>query len=342
MITELVNYNLLRNNTFGLNVSAKRFIDYTDPSDLPAIFATIGNENFRCIGQGSNMLFLNNYDGVLLHSSIKDIESNFLADGYRFSLGSGVDFDTFVQKVCDAGIWGLENLSGIPGDAGSAAVQNIGAYGVEISDFIESVECYDIQANKFVNIDNLHCRYSYRNSIFKLPENRNRYVVVKLNLFIPATIGPKLEYGNLEAAISGKQITSGAVREAVIAIRDAKLPSPSKVGSAGSFFMNPVLSVNDYDNLLVRIHEKFGNDISVPHFPLQSGEIKVPAAWLIEKSGWKGRTLGNAACWHLQPLVLVNATGNATSADILNLENSIINDVKSIFGITLKPEVDHI
>lgn len=342
MITEFYDYNLLTNNTFRLNVSAKRFVDYTNASDLPIIFSTIGSGKFRSIGQGSNMLFVGNYEGTLLHSSIKDIESAFSTDGYHFSLGGGVDFDSFIEKVCQSGIWGLENLSGIPGDAGSAAVQNIGAYGVEISDYIVSVECYDIHNNHFVTIDKADCGYSYRNSIFKLQENRNRYVITHINLFIPANNSPKLKYGNLESALSGMELTPLSVRNSVIAIRESKLPSPHKVGSAGSFFMNPILSVGEFNDLLLHVSKKFGDDISVPRYILESGEYKIPAAWLIEKAGWKGRSLGNAACWHLQPLVLVNATGNATPNEILELEKSIIDDVKAIFGITLVPEVDHI
>lgn len=342
MVTELSNFNLLHNNTFRMNVSAYKFIDYTEPTDLPHIFANIGNTKFRCIGQGSNLLFTGNYDGILLHSSILNIESKVLDAGHYFSIGSGVDFDSFIEMTAAAGIWGLENLSDIPGCAGSAAVQNIGAYGVEIADFIESVDCYDIQLNKFVRLTNEQCNYSYRNSIFKLPENRFRYIVTAVNIFIPFNTTPRLSYGNLETALKNEELTPKAVRNAVKFIRSSKLPSPDTIGSAGSFFMNPMLTLEEFNNLKLLVNSKFGPDEHIPHYNLNDDRIKIPAAWLIDKCGWKGRRHGNAACWELQPLVLVNATGNATPNEILELENLIINDVKSTFGITLKPEVDHI
>lgn len=342
MITELSNFNLLHNNTFRMNVSARQFIDYTEATDLPTIFASLGSEKFRCIGQGSNMLFTGDYDGVLLHSSISDIESQVTEAGYRFHVGAGVCFDSLIEKTTSAGIWGLENLSAIPGDAGSAAVQNIGAYGVEIADFIESVECYDINLNKFITLDKKECNYSYRSSIFKAPENRLRYVITAINIFLPSNTGPVLSYGHLEKALEGKPITPFSVRETITDIRNSKLPSPDLIGSAGSFFMNPVLTKEQFINLVKLVDEQSIDSGTIPHFILNENEIKVPAAWLIEKTGWKGKKLGNAACWHLQPLVLVNATGQASPQEIIELEQSIINDVKTTFGITLKPEVDHI
>lgn len=342
MVTELTDYNLLHNNTFRMNVLASRFIDYTEPNDLPLIFSKIGNKKFRCIGQGSNILFTGDYDGILLHSSILDIETEVRENGYYFSVGSGVDFDSFIEKTTSAGIWGLENLSAIPGCAGSAAVQNIGAYGVEIADFIESVDCYDILQNSFIRLNKADCDYSYRNSIFKRHENRLRYIVTAVNIFIPNTTEPHLSYGNLKKVLAGKDITPSSVRHAVIEIRNSKLPSTDKVGSAGSFFMNPVLSQEEFLSLKQLVRSKFGTDEKIPEYILNDNSVKVPAAWLIEKCGWKGRSLGNAACWHLQPLVIVNATGKALPEEILNLEQSIINDVKSTFGIALKPEVDHL
>lgn len=342
MVTELSNFNLLHNNTFRMNVSANKFIDYTEPSDLPHIFANLDKTKFRCIGQGSNLLFTGDYNGTLLHSSILHIDSKVIDTGHYFSIGSGVDFDSFIEMTASAGIWGLENLSDIPGCAGSAAVQNIGAYGVEIADFIESVDCYDIPHNRFIRLTNEQCNYSYRNSIFKLPENRFRYIVTAVNIFIPFGIKPRLSYGNLGNALKNEELTPKAVRNAVKAIRNSKLPSPNKIGSAGSFFMNPMLTLEEFNNLKLLVNSKFGFEEHIPHYSINNDMIKIPAAWLIEKCGWKGRKLGNAACWHLQPLVLVNATGKATPDEILKLENLIINDVKSTFGITLKPEVDHI
>lgn len=341
MITEISDFNIRAFNTFGMNVECSKWIDYTEPSDLPSVFASVDRHRFRCIGAGSNMLFTGNYDGTLIHSSILSVETEPCDNGMtRLRVGSGMTFDKVIEMSAAAGLWGIENLSAIPGDAGAAAVQNIGAYGVEVKDVIESVEVYDIQENRFRTIDRDECGYGYRMSMFKLPENRYRYVVTAINILLSANAGPKLDYGNIRQALEGKDasvLTPMDVREAIIRIRDEKLPAPELVGSAGSFFKNPVVSREVYDKVCLIA----GESVRVPHYEVEAG-VKIPAAWLIEQCGFKGKTKGNAAVWHKQPLVIVNANGHATPDEIIGLEQDICRAVDQRYGITLEPEVDHI
>ena len=336
MITQSEHFNIRAFNTFGINAQCDCWIEFTEASDLPVVFASMTSDRYRCIGQGSNMLFVNDYHGTLLHSRILDFDIEHRDADMLIRIGSGMPFDDVVSKCCEIGYWGIENLSGIPGDAGAAAVQNIGAYGVEIKDVLVKVEAYDTVANKFVDFSNDACQYAYRHSVFKDHENAGRYVVTHITIKVTKNGGPLLNYGNLKAGLERNgNITPMDVRKLVIETRNAKLPDPTKVGSAGSFFKNPVVELADYN----RISTIVGT--SVPHYPM-GDKVKIPAAWLIEQCGWKGRTIGNAGVWHLQPLVLVNATGRATGEEILALEGEIVRDVKEKFGIILHPEADHI
>lgn len=337
MITTIDDYNIRAHNTFRMNVNAKRWIEYTDANDLPAVFIEVGDLPFRAIGEGSNMLFLGDYDGALLHSSILEVETSMAPDGgIDLHIGSGVVLDGLIETLAAANIFGLENLSLIPGTAGSAAVQNVGAYGVEIKDFVTSVECYDRIDSRFVTLHRDDCQFAYRDSFFKRPESRQRYIVTYLNLHIPKDQGPRLDYGHLRSCISSEHPTAMEIREAVIAMRRQKLPDVDSFGSAGSFFKNPVVDAEMFGML----KEKSGE--AIPHFVTEQGGIKIPAAWLIDQCGLKSCSRGGAMVWEKQPLVIVNRTGHATSDDIVSLENHIIDSVKTRFGITLHPEVDHI
>ncbi|MCM1483388.1 MAG: UDP-N-acetylmuramate dehydrogenase [Muribaculaceae bacterium] len=344
MITEIPYFNIKAFNTFGMDVKCRRWIDYTEAKDLPVIFASMGDNPYRCIGAGSNMLFTGDYDGTLLHSSILDFDMEPVGNGaVRLIVGSGVEFDSVIRRAAEAGLWGIENLSAIPGDAGAAAVQNIGAYGVEIKDVLEAVECYDVLENRFVTVQAADCGYAYRYSMFKEPENRMRYIVTGIRILLSKNGSPKLEYGNLSAALSsrGHDITPLDVRNEIISVRHEKLPEPAEVGSAGSFFKNPVVSGEIFASIELVAENEHGPHTKVPHFVTAHG-IKIPAAWLIEQCGLKGASRGNAAVWHKQPLVLVNATGKALPEEILALENEIRESVRNKFGITLYAEVDHI
>ena len=293
------------------------------------------------------------------------------------SVGAGVVFDDFCEWAAKEGLWGVENLSYIPGEVGASAVQNIGAYGVEVKDVIRTVYCYDTVEEEFVNFSVEECRYGYRDSIFKDPEIRGRYIVTHVVFELSRTPQPKLEYGNLKNALdchpertschpertschperSEGSLTPLQIRKAIIRIRKEKLPEPSVMGSAGSFFKNPVISQEHFARIEAAAKAEHGPDYTVPHYVIPSVSsvipseaegrveeslIKIPAAWLIEQCGWKGRRSGNAAVWDKQPLVIVNYTGEAFPEEIIGLERRIIASVKSKFDIELHPEVDHI
>lgn len=337
MVTIINDFNIKAYNTFGINAKCAAWIEYTDAEDIPAIMRDIKTSKYRSIGQGSNMLFINDYDGTLLHSRILDVETEFDSNGVNMKIGSGVCLDDIISQACASGLWGIENLSGIPGDIGAAAVQNVGAYGVEIKDVIRKVECYDTVTEKFTCFSVDDCDYGYRYSMFKSPELSGRYIITYVTIGLKTTEAPNLDYGNLRRQFENENnVTPQRVRESVLEIRNSKLPDPANTGSAGSFFKNPIVEHELFNEICSK-----NPNLQVPHY-IVGDKIKIPAAWLIEQCGWKGRTLGNAGVWPLQPLVLINATGNATGKEIEHLEKLIIKDVESKFGITLYPEVDHI
>jgi UDP-N-acetylmuramate dehydrogenase len=264
------------------------------------------------------------------------------------SVGAGVVFDDFCDWAAKEGLWGVENLSYIPGEVGASAVQNIGAYGVEVKDVIRTVYCYDTVEEEFVNFDVTECEYGYRDSVFKDPEIRGRYIVTHVVFALSRIPQPKLEYGHLDVAVKeaqaarGAELTPALIRKVIIKIRKEKLPEPSLVGSAGSFFKNPVISAEHFAKIETAAKAEHGADYKVPHYDLPDGTVKVPAAWMIEQCGWKGRRSGGAAVWEKQPLVIVNYTGEAYPEEIMSLERRIIDSVKAKFGIELHPEVEHI
>ena len=260
------------------------------------------------------------------------------------SVGAGVVFDDFCDWAAKEGLWGVENLSYIPGEVGASAVQNIGAYGVEVKDVIKTVYCYDTVEEEFVNFDVEDLEYGYRDSAFKDPEVKGRYIVTHVVFALSRNPQPKLDYGHLKEAVeaAGTEITPALVRKVIIKIRKEKLPDPSVMGSAGSFFKNPVISAEHFARIEAAAKAELGSDCKVPHYDLPDGTVKVPAAWLIEQCGWKGKRSGNAAVYDKQPLVIVNYTGEAFPEEIISLERRIIASVKAKFDIILHPEVEHI
>ena len=295
------------------------------------------------------------YPGVgkcLLHTngtSSDDVDSTDAgtkdaSDSVMVSVGAGVVFDDFCDWAAKEGLWGVENLSHIPGEVGASAVQNIGAYGVEVKDVIRKVYCYDTQEEEFVHFDVEECGYGYRDSIFKDPEIKGRYIVTHVVFALSREPMPKLDYGHLKDAVdaAGSDLTPSLIRKVIIRIRKEKLPEPSAVGSAGSFFKNPVISAEHFARIEAAAKAEHGADYNVPHYDLPDDMIKVPAAWMIEQCGWKGRRSGGAAVWEKQPLVIVNYTGEAYPEEITGLEKRIIASVKAKFGVDLHPEVEHI
>ena len=262
------------------------------------------------------------------------------------SVGAGVVFDDFCDWAAKEGLWGVENLSYIPGEVGASAVQNIGAYGVEGKDGIRKVYCYDTVEEEFVNFSVEECEYGYRDSIFKDPEIKGRYIVTHVVFQLSRTPQPKLDYGHLNDAVNAAAgdgaLTPALIRRVIIKIRKEKLPEPSVMGSAGSFFKNPVISPEHFARIEAAAKAEHGPDYKVPHYDLPDSTVKIPAAWMIEQCGWKGKRSGNAAVYDKQPLVIVNYTGDAYPEEIIGLEKRIIESVSRKFGIELHPEVEHI
>ena len=359
MINTTYYQDLTKMNTFGMKVKARCFIEYDSVADLVDIeFEELARPVLH-IGGGSNLLFTDDFKGTVLHSKINFIEIiNDKADQVLVSVGAGVVFDDFCDWAAKEGLWGVENLSYIPGEVGASAVQNIGAYGVEVKDVIKTVYCYDTVDEEFVNFDVEDLEYGYRDSAFKDPEIKGRYIVTHVVFALSRTPQPKLDYGHLKDAVLSASaslpsdtdaeqdllvnVTPALIRKVIIKIRKEKLPEPSVMGSAGSFFKNPVISAEHYARIEAAAKAEHGADYKVPHYDLPDGTVKVPAAWMIEQCGWKGKRSGNAAVYDKQPLVIVNYTGEAYPEEIIGLEKRIIASIKAKFDIELHPEVDHI
>ena len=333
-------------NTFGMKVKARCFIEYDSVADLVDIeFEELARPVLH-IGGGSNLLFTDDFKGTVLHSKIDFIEIIDEGQDVLVSAGSGVVFDDLCEWAAREGLWGVENLSYIPGEVGASAVQNIGAYGVEVKDVIRTVFCYDTVEEEFVKFDVSECGYGYRDSIFKKPEIRGRYIVTHVVFALSRNACPKFEYGHIKDAVTAASadgsLTPALIRKVIIKTRKEKLPEPSVMGSAGSFFKNPVIDTAHFLRIEEAAKAEHGPDFKVPHYDLPDGMVKVPAAWMIEQCGWKGRRSGGAAVYDKQPLVIVNYTGEAYPEEIIGLERRIIASVKEKFGVELHPEVDHI
>ena len=278
------------------------------------------------LGGGSNLLFTKDFPGTVLHIALRHCERSEKS----WTLGAGVVFDDFCAQATAEGLWGPENLSLIPGECGASAVQNIGAYGVEVKDILADIRAYDRAEGRFVHIDPASCGYGYRTSKFKT-EWKGRYIITAVTYRLSREPRPVLDYGGIRKALEGKALTPLVIRDTIIGIRREKLPDPAVTGSAGSFFCNPVVP----EEVFRRIE---GNP---PHYEVEGG-IKIPAAWLIEQCGFKGARLGGAQVYPRQPLVIVNATGEASPQEIIGLEKQVIDAVREKFGITLHPEVEHV
>ncbi len=329
------NYDLSTQNTFRMKVKAALYIEYDSVEELQSLDLKALPQPVFHMGAGSNLLFTKDFPGTILHSNIKFIKYVDMGlDEVLLTVGSGVVFDDLIANVAGNGLWGMENLSLIPGEVGAAAVQNIGAYGVEAKDVISGVVCLDTKDWTKTVFKVGECAYGYRDSRFK--HERGRYIITSVLFRVTRKYSPKLDYGGVRAALEGRDLQSLTpmdVREAIIGIRNAKLPDPAQIGSAGSFFKNPVITKEHF--------EKFAT-AETPHYDLPDGNVKVPAAWLIDQCGFRGKVLGGAQVYEKQPLVIVNASGSASPEDVLTLENQIIASVQKKYDITLHPEVDHI
>ena len=315
-----------------MKVRARVMEEYHSVEELRMLLEKYRGEEILAIGAGSNLLFRGDYDGVVLHSAMRRARAtDENGDEVLIEAESGLVMDELIAQLCDMGLWGLENLSHIPGEVGASAVQNVGAYGVEAKDAIVRVKAIAIADGQERVFENAECRYGYRDSIFK-NELKGQYIVTSVVYRLWKTPHPVLDYGHLRAA-TGDTPTPNQVREAVMQIRKQKLPEVSEIGSAGSFFKNPIVPREVYERIAVAYDK-------VPHFE-QVGGVKIPAAWLIEQCGWKGKRVGGAQVYEKQPLVIVNAD-HATPEDVMTLAEQICQSVQEKFGISISPEVNYI
>ena len=315
-----------------MDVRAKIYAEYRSVDELRELLQQYRGERLLHIGAGSNLLFTGDFNGVVLHSAMRRARATREDDNHVFiEAENGLVLDDLIAQLCDMGLSGMENLSYIPGEVGASAVQNVGAYGVEAKDVITEVRALAIADGSERTFTNAECRYGYRDSIFK-NDLRGQYIITGVTYRLDKQFVPKLDYGNLRCEVEANP-TPMDVREAVIRIRRQKLPEVSEIGSAGSFFKNPIVPREQYEAIAAQFER-------VPHFD-QDGGVKIPAAWLIEQCGWKGKTIGGAQCYAKQPLVLVN-TGNATPQDVITLAQNICDSVHDRFGITISPEVNYI
>lgn len=331
------NYSLLAYNTFHLPVKARWFMEYENEEELGRI---VRDEYFQeCIslhiGCGSNLLFINDYRGIILHSQIKGIqlmEEN--EDTALLRIGAAEIWDDVVACAVSKGWGGIENLSNIPGAAGAAAIQNIGAYGVEIKDVIESVEAYNQFSFEKRIFTKEECQYGYRYSFFK-NEHNEPHIVTHILIRLNKKPVYALQYGELKETLAGyPAITLSHIREAVIAIRKEKLPDPGIIGNAGSFFTNPFITEQHFNKLKAQYPD-------MPYYPASNNQIKIPAAWLIEQCGFKGKNHGQVGVYGKHALALTNL-GNANGHEIALVAESIRSAIKERFDVELTPEVKYI
>ena len=415
MVTKKESYDLSQRNTFGMKVSCRLYVEVTEPEDLLTLDFDSLPQPLFVMGGGSNLLFTGDFPGTVLRFAgalppndprgLKALSDFCLCkspgpgrapDGAIASLQkpedilirvpAGVVFDDFCAWAAQEGLWGAENLSLIPGEVGASAVQNIGAYGVEAKDIIETVHAFDRATRSFVDIPGSDCGYGYRTSLFKTAW-KGRYIITSVTFRLSTIPQPKLDYGGVRKALDIKfpqwreegkgsetlrsqsdlrpsrgkpwappsdeprvaqvsdplpsSLTPQMIRETIIGIRREKLPDPEEIGSAGSFFCNPVIEREHFERIVATAKEENGPEYEVPHYDV-GDRVKVPAAWMIDQRGFKGMRLGGAQVYPKQPLVIVNATGEATPDEIVALERRVIDTIREKYGIELHPEVEHV
>lgn len=316
-------------NTFALEAVAALYIDYASVDELRRDLPQAVRP-FLHVGGGSNLLFSSpRFEGTVFHNSNRSVEVlEQDGDHVLVRAGGGMVWDDFVSWSVAQGYYGAENLSLIPGEVGAAAVQNIGAYGSEAKDIIERVETFDIESDRERIFEREECCYGYRTSLFKSEEGR-RYFVMAVVFRLSPRRNLNLSYGALKD-VDGDSATLADVRDAIVGIRRSKLPDPDDIGSAGSFFMNPVVPVAKYEALAAEYPD-------MPHYPAAEGFVKLSAGWMIDRCGLKGVSRGRAGVYEKQALVLVNR-GGATAKEVMALAEEVIDTVEKKFGVTLRPE----
>lgn len=336
MMKDLTSYDLSSHNTFGIEAKCRRFVEYASVDEARQLCRSLTPADYPLLllGGGSNLLLTGDYDGTVIHSAIKGCTPADKGDHVLLRCGSGEVWDDVVALCVAKGWHGAENLSLIPGEVGASAVQNIGAYGAEVKDLIHTVEAVEIKSGREVTFSNADCQYAYRQSRFK-NEWKDQYLITYVTYKLQKTFTPDIEYGNIKAELEAEHIanpTAEQLRDVIIKIRNAKLPDPKVEGNGGSFFMNPIVSRKKYEEIAARFDK-------VPHYDIDADHVKIPAGWMIDQCGWKGRSLGRAGVHDKQALVLVNR-GGATGQEVLRLCDAIRKDVSLRFGIDLHPEVN--
>ncbi len=329
------NFALKNHNTFGINAKTKYFVFCNSENDIKEFLNIHKNKDLplMILGGGSNVLFTRDYEGYILHPKIKGIETIYeTKDEIEVRVGAGEDWDEFVGFCVENGWGGVENLSLIPGNIGTSPIQNIGAYGVEVKDVITNVEVIEIDSQKRICYKNEECEFGYRDSIFKR-KLKGKQIITYVTFRLKKQPIFKLDYGNLnEKLMEYNEVNLNSIRQAVIAIRESKLPKPEEIGNAGSFFKNPVITKHKADQLKERWPE-------IPNYKVNNNLVKIPAGWLIEKAGFKGKQMGNAGVHDKQALVLINQ-GNATGEEIVHLARNIQQAIIILFDIKLEMEVN--
>lgn len=334
------NYSLLHNNTFGIDAKCRYFIEYATTHELREALAFVKGKGIKMlhIGGGSNLLFTQDFNGAILHAISKDIKITGETEHEVYvQADAGVVWDDFVDWTISHELYGLENLSLIPGEVGASAVQNIGAYGIEACQYIAQVNTLEIATGKTQEFDVKECDYGYRHSIFKSTLS-GQYIITSVVYRLSREFTPHLEYGALRSLlaqhkISEQEVTARQLRDLIIDVRNEKLPHPKETGSAGSFFMNPVVTQETYERLALSYP-------NIPHYPAPGG-VKLSAGWMIDQAGWKGKRIGCAGVYDKQALVLINH-GGASGADIVALAKKIQEDIYQQFGIKIYPEAIYI
>ena len=324
-------------NTFGIEAEAKAFATFINSTDLEEIFAdeSVNQLPHMILGGGSNLLFTKNYEGLILKNDVRGFACIGEDDNhYYVKAGAGENWHQFVLQCIKKNYAGSENLSLIPGNVGASPMQNIGAYGIEIKDIFESLEAYDLSNGKIVHFSAEACEFGYRESVFKR-KFKNQFIILSVTFKLFKNPQINVSYGAIENELNQLGIKNPGiadVSQAVINIRNSKLPNPAVLGNAGSFFKNPVVS----SDILEKILSEYPD---APHYPAAGNEVKLAAGWLIEKAGWKGKRVGNCGMHEKQALVLVNY-GGATGGEIYDLSTMVLESIKSQFGVELEREVN--
>lgn len=333
MIREFHQISLRTRNSFGVDQQAARLAEFETPEDLRTFFAAGIPRRWLVLAGGNNILFTRDYDGVLLTPVARQI--TLLSDDgeeVRVRADAGVEWDDLVEWAVERGLWGIENLSLIPGKAGAAPVQNIGAYGCEAKDAIRRVEMYCVETGAMLTLDAAHCGFGYRESVFK-HDLKGKVIITAVEIALSHAPRPRLGYGDVEREVEARGgVTLRNIREAICSIRRAKLPDPAVLGNAGSFFKNPVVGAAAAERLLAEYPD-------MPHYPAPEGRVKLAAGWLIDRAGMKGRREGAVGVHEQQALVLVNH-GGATGGEVIAFAHKVQETVREKFGIEIDTEVN--